>query len=750
VHVLWRPLDSRLASLEKRLRRHRKWLDKEIKETNSDLLTQNRKEYLDFLNIGTEAEANGGEEVEVDRMARRLRRVDRVKAWLSNCCAYQDVYEHRIQQRHPNTCTWFLNVPQYCKWRNTPFDGRLANDTDNLHTSWHERIVFVQAKLGYGKTFLSGQVIDNLTRTEDLSISDEPPMTAFFHFDAAHLYCTHPNDAFRSIAEQLVHAHRHDRSTLDALALLLRKTPEQEKASSDNVIALLSLLLRQHSTFLVIDGIDECSDIELFLTLLPEICRKSDTRVLLFSRPNIKIPLSYQKWASDAPHIISLDEPQNTPDIETYLIESLNGMADQGFFGISMDRSLISHVAGRSNGVFLWASLLLKYLQSPSLSPDERRAALENFHQLEGLGALYRGILTSLDRQPAREKRVAVDIFRWLALSIRRLCIPGTQVALAITPGQSTTEDQYLANFEESIPHLTGGLVEVTNCSVLFTHRSVKEYLQSRECQHSPFNLYDEITVHTHLAAKCISFLANDVPKQPLHRLQPFIRPLVEQVATGSGTSSVRTESSGDSGYKSVSSGTSGSTTTTTSTSDSNSTAPKRSQSSTSCFDDDIPFLRYASLCWPIHLTRALADAAPRSPSLLTMRSNNSTKIKTNDPFHNTPWLPVLGAFLADRSAVTAWVEASWRYSLPPNVSRLIPLLCDIKSALPPATVEGRELRLVVQELRELSDQLIVLKHEYGITLRENPSLIWQMEGVFWPRWDERSISPSDVLDEDL
>jgi hypothetical protein len=749
VHVFWRPLDSRFASLEKRLRRHRRWLDNEIKETDSDLIAENRKEYFDFLKLGIETDANGGEEVEVDRMARRLRRVDRVKAWLSNCCAYQDVYEHRSQQRHPSTCTWFLNIPQYCKWRNAPFDERLANDTDNLHTSWHERIVFVQAKLGYGKTFLSGQVIDDLTRAEDLNINGQAPTTAFFHFDAAHMYCTHPNDAFRSIAEQLVHARRHDRSTLDALALLLRKTPEQEKASSDNVIALLSLLLRQHSTFLVMDGIDECSDIELLLTLLPDICRKSDTRVLLFSRPNIKIPLSFQKWASDAPHIISLDESQNALDIETYLTENLNGMADQGFFGISMDRSSIPYVASRSNGVFLWANLLLKYLQTPSLSPDERRAALENFHQLEGLEALYRGILISLDRQPTREKKVAVDIFRWLSLSIRRLCIPGTQVALAITPGQSTTEDQYLANFEESIPHLTGGLVEVTDCSVMFTHRSVKEYLQSYDFQYSPFSLYDEGNVHTHLAAKCISFLANDIPKRPLHRLQPFVRPLVERVATGSGTS-VRTESSGDSGYKSIASGSSGSTTTTTTTtyaSDSNSTVPERSQTPTSCFDDDIPFLRYASLCWPIHLTRALADAAPHSPSPQTIRSNNSI---SNDLFHNTPWLPVLGAFLADRSAVTAWVEASWRYSLPPNVSRLIPLLCSIKSALPPATVEGRELRLVVQELRDLSGHLMVLKNEHGTSLRENPSLIWQMDGGFWPVWDERSIALSDGLDGDL
>src|SRR4051812_13726781 len=110
---------------------------------------------------------------------------------------------------------------------------------------------------------------------QDLDTIGEPPTVAFFHFNAAHLYCTHPNDAFRALAVQLVHAHRHDRKTLDALALLMRKTVIQEKASSDDVLAVCSLLLRQHSTFVVIDGIDECSDPDLFLTLLPELCRKS-------------------------------------------------------------------------------------------------------------------------------------------------------------------------------------------------------------------------------------------------------------------------------------------------------------------------------------------------------------------------------------------------------------------------------------------------------------------------------------------
>jgi hypothetical protein len=558
-------------------------------------------------------------------------------------------------------------------------------------------------------------VIDDLSaEAEDLNISDEPPTTAFFHFNAAHLYCTHPNDAFRALAAQLVHIHRHNRPTLDALSLLMRKTSGKQMASSDDVLEVLSLLLRQHSTFLIIDGVDECSDVELFLTLLPQLCRKSDTRVILFSRPGLNIPLEYQKWASDCPHVMSLNTSQNAIDIETFMTDNLNHLADQGYFGTGIDKSIFPQIAARSNGSFLWASLLLKYVQSPELQPNERRVSLEQAHLLEGLDSIYRLILIALDRKKSKEKRITADIFRWLASSIKRLCIPKFQTALAITSGRASTEDLFLSNLADSVPRLTYNLVEVTDCSVLFAHRSVKEYLQSAECQDSAFSLFDDSLVHGHLAARCLSYLANDIPKRPLQRLLPYIRPALLP-HTMSGSVSVRTGSSRDSGYKSMSSA-------------SDTDVGHHDAQQTLTFDVHLPFLRYAALCWPIHLSRALANPAARPSST------------PNDPFAYTPWLPSLSQFLAERPAVTTWVESSWRYSLPPNLSRILPPLITIKSEVPPATVEGRELRWVVHGLRQLSEALNELRAEYGTTLRDNPSLIWQAatEGGFWPVWDEK------------
>ncbi|KAF2635935.1 hypothetical protein P280DRAFT_473562 [Massarina eburnea CBS 473.64] len=723
---LWRPLDSRLAQLEARLVHHKKWVQEEIACRSGYHARKAlcRQEYIEFLEQ-QQVEAGRSDELLIEhRMAKRMRRIDKIKAWLSNNCAYRDVYEHRVRQRHPNTCTWFLDSEEYCKWKNVPFNQTLANDTIGFQQNWHDRVLFVQAMPGFGKSFLSGAVIDDLSaEAGNLDIDDEhePPSTAFFHFNAAHSYCTHPNDAFRALTYQLIHTHRHDRQTLDAVSLLMQTTQSHAQASSDDVMAVLSLLMRQHATFFVIDGIDECSDATLFLFSLLEVCKRSDTRVILFSRPEINIPLEYQSWATDSPHIVNLAEDTNGEDIRIYLSENLNRMTDQGFFGISMDRSLLSRVANSSHGVFLWASLALKYLKSSGLSADERRATLERIDELEGLESLYQRILDMLNLRPYTEKQLAANLLRWLSLSINRMCVPGLYTAASATASQPTTDLNNISSYMESIPRLTCGLVEVTDCSIVFAHRSVKEYLQSSESQNSPFSLHDETKAHGDLAGRCLSFLAYEVPKRPLERLRPRIRPPPSSLAASSGMS-METSRSGDSGYRTMFSASDSEgllTSTSTPALTPTSTILPNVPGFTPAFQADIPFLRYSSLCWPIHLTRALSNPSPSSPSPQT--SPTSSK--------NLSWLPPLSAFLTDRSAVTTWVEASWRFNFPPNLSRLVPLLDTLRTHIPPATIQGRELRWVIHGIRELCEALNGLREEHGTTLRENPSLIWRWRG---------------------
>lgn len=560
---------------------------------------------------------------------------------------------------------------------------------------------------------------------EDSNIGSEPSTPIFFHFNSALPNTCSSNDAIRALALQLVHAHRDNSSTLSALGLLIRSTSGQQKASFDDAVSVLGLLVNQHSTFIVIDGLDECSDHESLLSLVLHLCQISDCRVIFLSRPNISIPIQYRQSVQETPNFMYLDESHNISDIESFITSNLESMAEHGLFGSHVNPLTIpaSQVGRRADGMFLWATLLINYLRSPGLSPHERRLTLEQASLLEGLDSLYSGILTLLSRRFLNEKRIAVDIFRWLSFSIKSLSTEALHTALAVIPGQPTTQEQYLVNFANSVSTLTCALVEVsTNGKVRFIHRSVKEYLKSSACQSSEFSLYDENTVHAHLAARCISYLAYDLPKRPLEKLEPYATSSNMSFRTSRTNSTAVTKGSNDSGYRSMSS--------------SDSEAVAHGSHAKRAFDKNFPLLRYASLCWPVHLTRALSSLNPTStPSLLY-----PTTVNIN---HTSPWLPVLSHFLTDRLAVTVWVEASWRYHFPPNISRLVPLVLGLTENTPPNSIQDRELRWVVHGLRQLSEVLTELRNDYSITLANNPSLIWQRsvhgttDGVFWPVWDE-------------
>lgn len=576
------------------------------------------------------------------------------------------------------------------------------------------------AKQGFGKTVLSTAAMEDLAATaEDPDAYTQPPSTAFFHFSFRKSECAQSEDAFRAIACQLLETHRYSRRTIDLVCLLLRKTTFRDHALIDEVLDTLSLLLRQHPTFLIFDGIDECGDVESLLTSLARICRKSDARVILFSRPNIRIPLEYQKWASDAPHILSLTHEHNAAAIQEYVTHGLNQLADQGFFGISMDRTLLLQVARISDGDFLWTSMMLRFLGSDVLTSDERHAMLKNIQSLKGLDLLY-NMFGALARRSKQEKRVIADIFRWLSLSINQVA-PSALLSALNTSKASSSGKPLMADIMRALPKLTCGLLQAEDDTVTFSHRSINEFLRSSMSESSEFSLYDESSAHAHLAADCLSYLAHDMPKQPLSFLQPPSASMLTAPSADS-AASLRTSKSGDSGYKSLSS----------SEGDNNTTipavdTPHTPSNRTIPFDTHLPFLRYAALCWPIHLTRALSPQAQHTATT------------------SYPFIPVLATFLSSRHAVTAWVETSFRYKLPPTLTRLVGPIWDLKGEISPATVKGMELRTVCSQIRELSERLVGLKREYEGVLRGNPSAVWQMDGVgggangdgYWPVWED-------------
>jgi hypothetical protein len=104
------------------------------------------------------------------------------------------------------------------------------------------------------------------------------PVVAFFHFSASQKFGNITSaEAFRALAAQLIHIHRNERLTMDALAILFdRNADGQQFASDDAVDVVLRILLQHCPTYLVIDGVDECSDSQEFLSALWKILVDED------------------------------------------------------------------------------------------------------------------------------------------------------------------------------------------------------------------------------------------------------------------------------------------------------------------------------------------------------------------------------------------------------------------------------------------------------------------------------------------
>jgi hypothetical protein len=143
----WRPLDSRFSRLETRIAHHRRWLEKETADQIQQYadVAQHRRMYVSYLHSQDEVNSNGHVENEDQRVAKRLRRVEKVQHWLSGSSA-ANASDRILELQQPNSCAWFLKTQAYCRWRDPSFGRNTANDKNTLESNWQHRVLFVQGK----------------------------------------------------------------------------------------------------------------------------------------------------------------------------------------------------------------------------------------------------------------------------------------------------------------------------------------------------------------------------------------------------------------------------------------------------------------------------------------------------------------------------------------------------------------------------------------------------------------------------
>ena len=511
----------------------------------------------------------------------------------------------------------------------------------------------------------------------------------YFFFGSGLPISEDSTSAYRSILSQILQKHRSNKDILDIFSYgMYNLSDGQATASRDELIEALLLCCRRIGrTFMILDGLDECRDYESLISKLQELSAIRSVRSLIFSRPTV---VSLRKRIlSSMQRAVNL---LNSADIELYLGNKMEGLVKTGILlRQSNIHTVINRLVRRAEGLFLWARLLITYIESPALTLMQRESALEETSLPDGLEGMYDKIIEMIWNQVQPSRRLAKHMFLWLIWARRELSSNELECALLDSSRNSSRNsqarhiDQY-NDFESTVIVTCAGLVEcgVTENqssfgkrSFRFIHASVREYLI---CAKSPDTnkTYHASTIamkslgtreqeaHAEITKRCLLYLLHELPAQPLSgRLG--VDPSKEDVTNA------------------------------------------------------FPLCEYAASNWPFHLSAT--DIERSSPA-------KDSEDETRD-FEEL--LAAISTFLHQPLVLMAWIEVSYLQDNPPELEpleRWSYAVLQQKQHLP--RIQSR-LHTLAAEIVQFVGYLRKLRSDWGTNLTSNPGRIWEEITAFNP-----------------
>ena len=304
-------------------------------------------------------------------------------------------------------------------------------------------------------------------------------LVAYFYFTNLQIEYRAGEAAWRAILTQILQSCQSDPNLIDIAPALHDNGHGQIWASEEEVSAILLLLEHLGPSYLVFDGLDECSDPGESLDSTAKITgASSQCQVILLTQPNVHVSsiIGYTDVCQ-----ISLEPGDNYRDIEAYLRLRISKLMQQSAFAGPIDLDdIVGRLSQRSNSMFLWTVLMCSYLSSPYLTPRERLNAINELNRFEGLDVMYTRILEELaKRAPKEHRHKTQNIFNWLSVTRERLTTKALRNALAVQKSRQATEHDYIRDFEAILPQMCGSLVEIRcDQTVDFIHLSVLEFLR--------------------------------------------------------------------------------------------------------------------------------------------------------------------------------------------------------------------------------------------------------------------------------
>ncbi|KAI4867277.1 hypothetical protein F4820DRAFT_468079 [Hypoxylon rubiginosum] len=658
--LVWQPFDVQYDALMSRIKQHNSLLDLELRLASTKEAIAQFTRYEECFTINRALESKHKERDEEGERTQLLNQVEELKKWI-NPSQWTERLEEAREKRTPNTGGWILENQIYRAWKK--FDQEPSGPQGS-------RILTIRGKVGYGKTILCSIIIDDLGSyaiDAECAATHAGHSVVFYFFDKRHGYANTPTDAIRAMLAQLLHLRRFDKITVDAASIIFKKDKTgQSTATKAEVLAVLEMLLGHLKfTYLVFDGLDECSDPQELLRTLGMLAEQSKTSAfLLIGRPSVQLPARFSKGCVR----IDLDPNhlQHSNDMEMTLRPLLQELSDECLFSDELDvNQTVDMVTEKANGIFLWAKLLLDYLKLSSLTVQDREDIINDLYRLPDLDSLYRVILANLEsRFPGASLNSVSRLFQLVAYARRPLKLAELHHAMSLPFDRQQTRRDLIPNIKESLGPLSGSLIELRgDGNTQFIHISIKEYFVEMSSTHgqsatSSRLFTGEGLANRNIAASCLAYIIHTVPSEPL-----------------SGSSHI---------------------------------IP-----SAQLIKGKYPFLEYSLKGWGNHFVKGFQQPQGRAEST------------AGGDVTWTQLSRLLNTFLTCEKVTTVWIEASWLYEMPPAV----PQLPDLDSMRYLLAGHPEALKLIheaCKSLEELSRDLDALHKSWSHILTREPNEIWE------------------------
>ncbi|KAL8418597.1 hypothetical protein RB594_001992 [Gaeumannomyces avenae] len=365
-----------------------------------------------------------------------------------------------VGSQHPGTVDWILRHQDVISW---------------IQSNAKNPFLLLQGGPGTGKSVLSARVLR--------SLQDSARSIVLSHFCS---YSPSATTRYEAMVKSLLLGcvkTDHDLAThiYDEHVTAKQASIKQLENLLENAVEIVG---DNNVVHIILDGMDEClveTQRKIFRLIDRLVTNGAACKVLASGRSSmVTLHAKLRKVAST----VSLSEEKDCVGeaIRHFVTTALRNMhrklSEVGLPDQSVPE-LASRIVAKADGMFLWARLILNYLDANLFyNKAEFTQAIEAIPQ--ELSLFYAKILSDvLSRCDPRSARRLKGIFGWIAFARRPLQISELQSALLFDTANEVADRPVPSYVFEAC----GPLVERRKDStVRFIHISVKEYLQRTDC----------------------------------------------------------------------------------------------------------------------------------------------------------------------------------------------------------------------------------------------------------------------------